>query len=67
VGHALSVAPLSEASRLASDPRSRGFNQGANFVQTNPNKTKQNSLDFLGFPWFYSSESGLFNGLRAKK
>jgi hypothetical protein len=30
-------------------PRSPGFNQGANSVQANPNKTKQNCLDFLGF------------------
>jgi hypothetical protein len=44
-----------------------GFNQSANSSQANPNKTKQNSLDFLGFAWFYSSESGLFNGLSAKK
>jgi hypothetical protein len=26
-----------------------GFNQSANSFQTNPNKTKQNCLDFLGF------------------
>jgi hypothetical protein len=26
-----------------------GFNQRANSFQTNPNKTKQKSLDFLGF------------------
>jgi hypothetical protein len=50
VRHALSVAPLSEASVLASDPREAAdFNQGANSVQANPNKTKQKSLDFLGF------------------
>jgi hypothetical protein len=30
----------------------------------NPNKTKAKILDF---PWFYSSETGLFNALRAKK
>jgi hypothetical protein len=28
---------------------SGGFNQGANSDQINPNKTKQKSLDFLGF------------------
>jgi hypothetical protein len=28
---------------------SGGCNQGANSVQINPNKTKQKSLDFLGF------------------
>jgi hypothetical protein len=30
-------------------PREAGFNLRANFVQINPNKTKQKSLDFLGF------------------
>jgi hypothetical protein len=30
-------------------PPPRGFNQSANSFQTNPNKTKQFSLDFLGF------------------
>jgi hypothetical protein len=39
-GAAERTQPLQEA---------RGFNQGANSVQTNPNKTKQKSLDFLGF------------------
>jgi hypothetical protein len=38
-------------------------NLGAKLDQATPNKTKQKSLDFLGFPWIYSSESGLFNGL----
>jgi hypothetical protein len=28
------------------------------------NKSKQNQAKKLGFAWFYSSESGLFNGLR---
>jgi hypothetical protein len=32
-----------------------------------PSKSKQNQAKKLGFPWFYSSESGLFKGLRAKK
>jgi hypothetical protein len=27
----------------------------------------ENQAKILGFPWIYSSESGLFNGLRAKK
>ena len=29
-----------------------------------PNYSKQNQIKSLGFPWFYSSESGFFNGLR---
>jgi hypothetical protein len=45
----------------------RKFNQRAKSTQANPNKTKQKSLDLLGFPWIYSSESGLFKGLSAKK
>jgi hypothetical protein len=32
-----------------------------------PSKSKQNQAKLLGFPWFCSSESGLFKGLRAKK
>jgi hypothetical protein len=32
-----------------------------------PSKSKQNQAKLLGFPWIYSSESGLFKGLRAKK
>jgi hypothetical protein len=28
-----------------------------------PSPTKQNQIKMLGFTWFYSSESGLFNGL----
>jgi hypothetical protein len=31
-----------------------------------PSKSKQNQGKLLGFPWFYSSESGLFKALRAK-
>jgi hypothetical protein len=38
-------APASSAEPI----RGRGFNQGANSSQANPNKTKQKSLDFLGF------------------
>jgi hypothetical protein len=30
-------------------PQRRRFNQSASSVQAKPNKTKQNSLDFLGF------------------
>jgi hypothetical protein len=30
-------------------PQRRGFNQSAHSVQAKPNKTKQESLDFLGF------------------
>jgi hypothetical protein len=29
-----------------------------------PSKTKQIQTKMLGFAWFYSSESGLFNGLQ---
>ena len=36
-------------------------------IQAEPNKSKQIQTKILGFIWFYSSESGLFNGLRAKK
>jgi hypothetical protein len=32
-----------------------------------PRKSKQNQAKKLGFRWICSSESGLFNGLRAKK
>jgi hypothetical protein len=32
--------------------------------QANPRKTKQIQEKSLGFAWFYSSESGLFNGLQ---
>jgi hypothetical protein len=40
------------------------FNQSANFVQTNPNKTKQKSLDFLGIVrpnWDFSMGCGQKN------
>jgi hypothetical protein len=33
-------------------------------IQANPSPNKQNQIKLLGFIWFYSSESGLFNGLR---
>ena len=33
-------------------------------TQTNPSPAKQIQAKLLGFVWFYSSESGLFNGLR---
>src|SRR5271170_7383311 len=32
-----------------------------------PSLAKQNEVKMLGFAWFYSSESGLFNGLRRKQ
>jgi hypothetical protein len=32
-----------------------------------PSKSKQNQAKILGFAWFYSSESGFFKGLQAKK
>jgi hypothetical protein len=32
-----------------------------------PSQTKQNQTRMLGFAWFYSSESGLFSGLRREK
>jgi hypothetical protein len=43
------------------------YNLAANSVQTKPNKTKQKGLDFLVFPWIYSSELGLFNGYSESK
>src|SRR5271169_3909645 len=39
----------------------RGFGRRR---QTAPSKTKQIQVKLLGFAWFYSSESGLFNGLQ---
>jgi hypothetical protein len=45
----------------------RCYNRGENLLQIKPNKTKQKSLDLLGFIWFTSSESDLFNELQAKK
>ena len=44
-----------------------GFNQGANSFGAKPNKAKQNGLHLFGLTWFYLAESGLSNGLRAKK
>jgi hypothetical protein len=44
--------------------RGRKFNQRANWLQGNPNKTKEK---LLGFPWIPLAESGLFNGLQPKK
>jgi hypothetical protein len=32
--------------------------------QASPSPAKQNQTKLLGFAWFYSSESGLINGLR---
>jgi hypothetical protein len=32
--------------------------------QANPSPAKQIQIKLLGFAWFYSSESGLINGLR---
>jgi hypothetical protein len=32
--------------------------------QANPSLTKQIQIKLLGFAWFYSSESGLINGLQ---
>jgi hypothetical protein len=42
------------------------FGSAAKYVQARPNRTKQNQAKLLGFAWFYSSESGLFNVLRQK-
>jgi hypothetical protein len=42
-------APKGRGPAAAPPDRGPGFNQRANFVQANPNKTKQKSLDFLGF------------------
>jgi hypothetical protein len=33
-------------------------------IQAKPNQTKSNQAKLLGFIWFYSSETGLFNGLQ---
>ena len=41
--------------------------RSANKSQANPSRSKQIQAKMLGFVWFYSSEPGLFNGLRAKK
>ena len=46
------IAPRSAGgsrSRADGPVQAPGFNQSANSVQANPNKTKQNSLDLLGF------------------
>src|SRR5271170_3312299 len=41
--------------------------KAAESVQARPSLAKQNQAKKLGFAWFYSSESGLFNGLQRKK
>ncbi len=33
-------------------------------IETKPSHTKKACFDFVGFPWFSSSDSGPFNGLR---
>jgi hypothetical protein len=42
----------------------RHLGRAAKPIQINPNQSKQIQAKRLGFAWFYSSESGLFNGLR---
>jgi hypothetical protein len=46
---------------------SRRIRPAAEQRQAKPSLTKQNQAKLLGLAWFYSSESGLFNGLRRKK
>ena len=52
------------ATRAAAGP---GFNQRASSLQIKPRKTKEFQGKMLGFPWISLADSGLFNGLRAKK
>jgi hypothetical protein len=33
-------------------------------IQARPSRAKLNQAELLGLIWFYSSESGLFNGLQ---
>jgi hypothetical protein len=47
--------------------REHGLGTAAKSVQATPSIAKQIQAKLLGFTWFYSSESGLFNGLRRKK
>jgi hypothetical protein len=47
--HSSPLTPVDRGSGRLVTPLAAGFNQSAKLVQTNPNKTKQNSLDFLGF------------------
>ncbi len=47
--------------------RGRRLGSGPNWLQAKPSLAKQIQTKLLGFAWFYSSESGLFNGLRMKK
>jgi len=48
-------------------PAGGGRAQAAKQIQAKPNKSTQSCLDLLGLIWFYLVESGLFNGLQAKK
>ncbi len=42
-----------------------GFVRGkSKFPQANPSSAKLIQIKMLGFAWFYSSETGLFNGLQ---
>lgn len=52
------------ASGGASPVRASGFNQRASTLQTNPSRTKPDQTKPSKIAWFYSSGSGLFNGLR---
>src|SRR5208282_3876462 len=47
--------------------RDAGSARRAKSDQAGPSTTKQFQAKLLGFIWFYSSESGLLNGLRRKK
>ncbi len=48
----------------AGEGRVRGPLRSPKQIQANPSRTKQIQIKLLGFIWFYSSESGLFNELR---
>jgi hypothetical protein len=45
----------------------REYNHDANSFQANPNKCEQALVNLLSFASAYFCESGLFNGLQAKK
>jgi len=61
---AIGARPQANPNRDETKPAPRKSNK----IQENPKESKgiqgKTLLDFLGFPWIPSSESGLFNGLR---
>jgi hypothetical protein len=52
--------------RRRRNPTDPGFDPGcpAKLFQASPSPAKLNQAKLLGLAWFYSSESGLFNGLQ---